>query len=137
MGLHDVGDEVPLRQDEAHTFVPLGHAVAGCGDAELEGHAACRVHTLLQPLRDGVEVDVPGVDVGLRVDDADEWLVHKLIDVVAGSVKEVLPYQADGEIAVIEYGPAPGLLHGYLLVFNRTRGVRAPTHDYSTTMPRK
>jgi len=89
----------------------LGHTVAWRRNAELERYAAAGMNAFPDPLGNIIEMSVSRIDVGLRIDNADQWLVFEFLNAVAGATKKVLPDQTDGKILVIEYNLALGLFH--------------------------
>ncbi len=98
----DIGDEIALRRNEVHPRVAFGHSVAGGGDVELKRQSPGCVYPFLDPLGNGPEVHVTGVDLSQRVRDADDRFGAALVQVDARALKDRLPYDADGKIAIVE-----------------------------------
>ncbi len=61
-----------------HAFA-LGNAVAGGNRVELGWHTAGFPHTLLDPLCQLAQMEMPRVDLAPRVDDANQWLAEIII----------------------------------------------------------
>jgi hypothetical protein len=115
VGFDDVGDQLPLGQDEAHPLVPLRQGVAGGRHVELEGNAARGMDPLLDPTGKLVQVHVPRVKFGVGIDDGDDRLDLEFLDVHARSRQHGQTGQADGEVLLIENRLTLGFAHVSLL----------------------
>ena len=77
--LDRIGDQLAAGQRVVHPGVAHGDAVADADGRELDGRAARPLDARLHRLGDGVQVHVPGDDLVLGVDHADQRAVQLLI----------------------------------------------------------
>ena len=82
--LDGVGDELAARQGVLHALVAHGDAVADADGGKLHGRAAGHADARLHMLGDGAQVDVPGDDLVVGVDDPDQGTCDLLVGVAHG-----------------------------------------------------
>jgi hypothetical protein len=78
-GLHAVSDQFARRQAEFHPGMSHGNAIVHADGVELERYSARFAHSLLNTLPEILQVNVPGDDIHVRVDDGDEGFAEVLI----------------------------------------------------------
>ena len=74
--LHAVGDQFARGQGILHPCMAHGDAVIHADGVELEGNSAGSAHGFLHQPAEFLQVDMPGDDVDVGVDDGNEGLPH-------------------------------------------------------------
>jgi hypothetical protein len=101
-----------LRQDKPHPHVPLGHAAAGRGHAELKGKTAGGVDPFPDVPGYHIEMRMARIDIGPGIDDTDERFFLELVNLIPRAVEKLPRIRLKGK----SFSLTMGALFGFFII---------------------